>query len=267
MTPDPPKTAPRDGRNVSHERLVTSLIALDNFIAQIRSSPRREDIIALTLRQLQTLVPFETVGFFFPRPSDATFQLQTPLEPEPAARLTELVEQAIDSGVFGWALHHYRPAAFKAADGQSILVLAALRTRQRLLGMFAAIPSPQFTSGWDANTIVLATYLACAADVILSEELTAELQQHNLKLEALVQERTGQLEGLLQRHQLFMRIAAHDLRNLLTVVNGFAQLGLACPEAEARATAFARIQGASMNMKGIIDEFLALQPPRPGRSA
>jgi two-component system, sensor histidine kinase and response regulator len=54
-----------------------------------------------------------------------------------------------------------------------------------------------------------------------------------------------------------MRIAAHDLRNLLVVINGYSEIALAKlddPEKSLR-----RIVDASDRMKAIIEDFLALQ--------
>jgi signal transduction histidine kinase len=224
------------GRLGFHEKMVASLLGLERFLAQIRSASGREEIMALTLGHIRTLIPVELAAFYCPQGADAQFQLQTPLEPEEAAHLTGLVDEAIDSGIFGWALNHRRPAAIKAAGGTITLVLGALRTRQRVLGMFAGVLSPISASGWDANTIVLATHLDCAADAILSEDLSAELQTQNRNLDALVEQRTHQLvqakeaaETANRAKSTFLAMISHELRTPLNAILGHTQILIGNP--------------------------------------
>ena len=228
---DRPPVPPAPNQSSIHEKLVGSLVALEVFLTELRGTSGRREILALTLKHVRSLVPITTAGFFFPEGADFAFKLQTPLSPAEAAQLAGLVDQAIDSGVFGWALKHSRPAAFKSSDGETTLILAALRTHQRLVGMLAAILNPQLVSGWDVNHIVLATHLACAADAILTEELTLELQAHNRKLDALVTQRTEQLLQAKEAAELanrakssFLAAVSHELRTPLNAVLGYTQI-------------------------------------------
>jgi signal transduction histidine kinase len=91
---------------------------------------------------------------------------------------------------------------------------------------------------------------------IQKEEVIARVNTH---LTLLQQKR--QLEALLEQRQRFMRIAAHDLRNLVAIVIGFSDLGLAAEDVAYRQTSLLRIQGASQRMKALLDDFLALHRP------
>lgn len=249
-----------------HERLVASFVALENFLAEIRSASGREEMLALTLRHLESLLPIQMAGFYFPSESNLEFTLQTTLQPEAAHRLNQWVEQAIDTGVFGWALKNLRPAALKTPDGMSTLILAALRTRQRVLGMFAAILSTPFASAWDANAIMLTTHLACAADAILSEELTVQLQEHNRTLDSLVRQRTQQLEEAKEAAEIatqaksrFLATMSHELRTPLNAILGYTQIlrddSSATPKL---AIQFQAIQQSAEHLLSLINDLLDL---------
>ncbi len=92
---------------------------------------------------------------------------------------------------------------------------------------------------------------------IQKDEVIARIQAH------LTIVRQGrQLEELLEQRQRFMRIAAHDLRNLLAVIVGFAQVGKEWDNPETKRLAFDRIGTACENMQAIIEGFLSLPNAR-----
>lgn len=176
------------------EKVAASIVALERFQVEIRTAAGREEILGVALAHLHWLLPIRTAGFFFPTGPDQEFSLRTPLESAAAARLNEAVDHAIEAGRFGWALRHLRPALFTEPDREDALILGALRTRRRVLGMFAALVKPDYAAGWNLHLPIVATYLASAANAILSEELTLELQTHNRKLDGEVQQRTQELQ-------------------------------------------------------------------------
>lgn len=184
---------------INSEILINSIILLERFQTHVRGTSCREEILGLTLRHLKELLPLGPAAFFFPNPETLEFELTTALDVTESQQLSQMVAQSIESGTFGWALKHTRPAAFKTPKDETTLVLGALRTRHRVLGMFAALFDQTTSIAWDTNLTVLATYLACAADVILSEELTVELQGHNRTLDDLVNLRTRELAEVAEK--------------------------------------------------------------------
>jgi signal transduction histidine kinase len=88
---------------------------------------------------------------------------------------------------------------------------------------------------------------------IQKEEVIARVNAH---LTILRQKR--QLEAIIEQRQKFMRLAAHDLRNMLSIVSGYSELGQMCSDSSEKQNALAQISKAGDNMKAIIDDFLAL---------
>jgi signal transduction histidine kinase len=204
-----------------HEKLVNCILGLERFQLEVRGGADKDSILNTTLVRLAGLLPINIAGFYLEK-SGNDFALATPLAPSAAAELEAAVRASIASGAFGWALKHPRPAAFKTPDGKTTVLLAALRAGQKPLGMFAATLQKGANTGWDANQTILATFLACAADAILTESLTAELQEHNRQLDVLVTQRTGELERTAQKlaeSQRIITAAAEATQILLAPSN------------------------------------------------
>ncbi len=205
-----------------HEKLVASVVALERFQIDILGASGRDEMLDMAIKHLGEFLPIEVAGFYFPN-ALGEFTLHTPLKAEAAARLSSLVDEAIDSGVFGWALKHPRPAPLKTKDGHGMLILGGLRARQRVLGMFAAVVASDYTVRWDTFAPIVTTYLSRMADSILSDELTGELQEHNRKLDDLVRKRTVELEETAEQLAESQRIitCAANVTQLLLAPSNF----------------------------------------------
>jgi two-component system, sensor histidine kinase and response regulator len=66
------------------------------------------------------------------------------------------------------------------------------------------------------------------------------------------------LKSLAEQRGRFMRIAAHDLRNPLTVINAWSEIGSTSDDLSKMQKAFHSINTAAQLMEAIIDDFLAL---------
>jgi signal transduction histidine kinase len=222
-------------------------------VGEIRSSSGREEIMTLTISHLKALFPIESAGFYFPQANGLDFALQTPLPAVDCSRLTGLVEQAIDSGEFGWTLNHGGPTAFKSGDGHSTLLLAAWRTRQRVWGMFAAILRSQFAE-WSANATVLATHLALAADAMPAEELTAKLQEQTQQLHEAKQ--AAELAN--QAKSRFLASISHDLRTPLNAILGYTRIMLRHERPATERDQLETVQASAEHLLSMINKSLNL---------
>lgn len=68
-----------------------------------------------------------------------------------------------------------------------------------------------------------------------------------------------ELEALLEERSRFMRIAAHDLRNPLSIITGWTHLGMLDKPSPSATKALQRIESAARRMNAIIEDFLALR--------
>ena len=89
---------------------------------------------------------------------------------------------------------------------------------------------------------------------IQKEEVIARVKTH-----LLIVEQRRQLQAMLEQRQRFMRIAAHDLRNLLSVISGYSELGVLSSDFAETQEYLAKIQQGSRQMKAVIDDFLSLR--------
>lgn len=89
---------------------------------------------------------------------------------------------------------------------------------------------------------------------IQKEEVLARVNTH---LTILRQQRL--LQTMLEQRHRFMRIAAHDLRNLLTIISGYSSMGIERPDLGVKQVALTQIQAACKHMQILIDDFLDLR--------
>jgi His Kinase A (phospho-acceptor) domain len=237
----------------SPEQLVGRLDALSNFVSEICSSSGGQEIMALTIRHLKALFPSETAGFYFPQADGLNFVLQTPLPAAVGSRLTGLVEQAIDSGEFGWTLCQGRPAAFKCRDGQSTLLLAPCRTHSRVWCMFAAILGRQLAE-CSANADLLAAHLALAAEAMLREDLTTKLQEQTQQLYAA--EQAAELASQV-KSQLIASLS-HDLRTPLNAILGYTHILLRRQRSDTELDQLTTVQTSAEHLLSMLNELLNL---------
>jgi signal transduction histidine kinase len=193
-----PGTLTSQGGETSR-KILENILAFDTFQREIRSVTGKEQMLNLALGYLNMLSPMEAAGFFLFDANDPYFSLHSRLTEAAATRLRQLVNEAVESGVFGWAVKHQRPAVFQGRDGITFLILNALRSRVRVQGMFAGICTSQFRSGRNGELLMMNSCLSCTADVIEAEELRLRLEDHNRNLDSLVRQRTAELETATHR--------------------------------------------------------------------
>jgi signal transduction histidine kinase len=187
-----------------HERV----LAFDTFQRKIRAVDGKDRILRLALDYLRLLIPLETAGFFLCETDSPHFIRHTQLPDPEASRLEHLVSQAVEAGLFGWVIRNQRQAVFNSPDGVSFLLLKALRSRDRVHGMFAGICDRQVRIGRNIEFLMMNACLSCAVDVIEAGELRFRLEESNRNLDSLVRQRTTELEATSQRLEEAQELAS-----------------------------------------------------------
>jgi signal transduction histidine kinase len=154
--------------------------------------------------------------------------------------LEHFVSEQMKSGQFAWALQQNRevivnsPACFPGEKA----ILHGLSTRQSTLGMFIGFLKPGHSAVMATIYQILSLMIDSTVYVLENRQLEAELIEHNHKLEGIVDSRTHELvstnqylhqsnvhlKKLNEKKSEFLGIVAHDLKNPLNGVLGFAQL-------------------------------------------
>ena len=113
--------------------------AIDDQRASSNSRWDKSSIYGTARAHLRRLVGFEAMAFFRPDETNNEFVLE---EADPAGERESIiheVNQLINEGLFGWALHQNRPIPIPSRNGTRVFVLHGLETRRNVIGMFVGI--------------------------------------------------------------------------------------------------------------------------------
>jgi signal transduction histidine kinase len=183
-----------------HLQSLEAILSLDRALAALPQDAAIGTILATVNLHLKQALSFPAIAFFLFNPKDFTPELAfaDPSEEEPA--LARETNQAIESGIFGWALKRNQALVQLAEDSRQF-VLHPLATARSTIGMLAAFAHPDF-NGSPSSLVFLSVILSKVALSIENGLLHAEVHAHNQQLkQALVQLRDSerQLTTVLER--------------------------------------------------------------------
>jgi PAS domain S-box-containing protein len=183
-----------------HLQSLEAVLSLGRALATVpQDAPIGATLKTVDLHLKQAL-NFHAVAFFLVNPHDFTYELAFTDPPEERAALSREADQAIENGVFGWALQRSQALVQLAEDSRQF-VLHPLTTPRSTIGMMAAFAQPDFNAS-PSSLVFLSVILSKVALSIENGFLHTELRAHNLQLkQALVQLRDNerQLTTVLER--------------------------------------------------------------------
>jgi PAS domain S-box-containing protein len=183
-----------------HLQSLEAILSLGRALATVPQDAPIGTILKTVDLHLKQTLNFHAVAFFMVNPHDFTYELAFADPPEERAALSRETDQAIENGVFGWALKRNQALVQLAEDSRQF-VLHPLTTPRSTIGMLAAFAQPDFNAS-PSSLVFLSVILSEVALSIENGLLHAELRAHNQQLKhTLVQLRDNerQLTTVLER--------------------------------------------------------------------
>ncbi len=189
------------------------------------------DILARTKPALRRVVEFESLAFLESDQSRLDFPLLHCDPPEAWDILQRETDAMIAEGVFGWALRRNHPVVVPARHGGGSVLLHALTTRSRVMGMFVGQLKERNAYVPDASQKLVSILLMHCANMMESARLWQELEIYNRNLEGTIAERTQELEATKEAalaasraKSEFLANMSHEIRTPMNGVLGMTEL-------------------------------------------
>lgn len=222
-------------------------------------------IMAATRLRLEQLMHFDALAFMTVDEETQDFSIVDCGPPDQKDNLQAEIDIQIENGTFAWALSQTRTILEHSRDGKP-LVLHAVATRSRIMGMFVGLLSDDMANIRGASLNMLSMILLSTANALQSHQLYRIVNEQNQTLEQKIAQRTGQLQianvkakaANLAKSQ-FLANMSHEIRTPLTAIIGYAEMLQESKLDDTRRTsAISTINRTGKHLLGIINDILDL---------
>ncbi len=240
---------------------VTFGIAVDDSFTE-------EELLRQAAQRLRSFVRFRTTAFYLVSGDGLDFDCRY-CDPSDALPWVEREKDIlVEDGTIAWCIDRNRPVTVTASDGATPILLHAIISQNRSMGLFLGAPDEDEREILDVSFAFLTVILGATAGLLQNAELYRTIRRLNEELEGKVlrlEESERALEDANRSKDSFLANISHEIR---TPMNGIIGMGTLLSQTrldENQAEMTRTILSESEQMMRLLNDLLDISKIEAGR--